>query len=248
MSRDRLLRYRDVGLLFLGPLVLVRVAYVATNSIVASAAPSTRILVSSVLFLSQVLFFLRVLGLGWQSGFRKGPSRQPILAVAALILLCALWRLRAPGLGFITLISVIVPATCEELVFRNLLPNTLAKRIYRQSNSRLATISAIGLAQLSFAACHFVIGPARPLAPSSLEFVRLFAAGLIYTELVLILGVGITALIHAAANLLPYLPGEVTHSPPMFLVLLATSLGVVLLLSRRGVRLNDVLPESRVVA
>lgn len=229
-SYDKLSRYRRIGLIVIGPLVLVEMTYLVVSRI--PGGPSTKILVSSVLFLMGTLFFLSLFGLSLRGIVQRSLLRIAIFASVTFALVFVLGRSGATRLDPLFTISVIIAAICEELVFRSLLPRALIKRMGVQSKTGWGAAGAIGLAQLSFAACHFVAGPVWPLSFTSFEFFRLFTAGLVYTELVAVSGIGMTALIHALVNLLPYITSEPAQPPSVVLVLFMTGLALVLLLSR----------------
>ena len=92
-------------------------------------------------------------------------------------------------------------ASVEEIVFRVFLPSQLAQRLLHYDFSkRDALIAGCVVSQCAFALCHFAVEHGYFTEIPVREFGRLFAAGLLYAEIVALMGVGTASAIHACMN------------------------------------------------
>lgn len=154
-------------------------------------------------------------------------ARRTIVPAGILIGLLAGVLVTRPGHVSLTLgLGIVIAATCEEVIFRALLPNAMASALRRsQLSPRAAWVIATIGAQAAFALSHFAVMPFEVS-----EFFRLFAAGLMFAELALLGGIPLAALAHGVFNTWAVADGGI---PPTLAVAVACMfLGVVLIGSR----------------
>lgn len=105
-------------------------------------------------------------------------------------------------------VAVFVAAAAEEIVFRVLLPCRLT-RLAGGTSSRdgAMLIAVVFVSQLLFALCHVIPGW-RPPSAALGEVLRLLEAGVLYTVVLLVLGLYASIAVHAALNFdLAYVAG-----------------------------------------
>lgn len=133
----------------------------------------------------------------------------------------------------ILVLALYVGAVAEELIFRVFLPNQLARRLRSaQFPVRLARCFAFILPQLAFASSHALLQDGFVFDMTGREFLRLFTAGLLYSEIVVIAGLGVACGIHAALNLHLHLLNSATHAVGAVSLPLLTLATLVLLVRR----------------
>ena len=162
---------------------------------VAAALPPAlgdgRVLAGAVLFWLLVAPILIA-----RESFRPVVLRQAGLQVAiAAVGFLGFALLTGRMLSPLALAAVLAPALCEEQVFRRALPD-------RFERLGVGTIPAVIVAQVLFAASHFVTRGEVSAATMVREGGRLFLFGLGYSLIVRRLGVGAGAAVHAGYNLL----------------------------------------------
>ena len=102
----------------------------------------------------------------------------------------------------ILVFALYVGAAAEELIFRLFLPNQLTRRLRSaQFPMVLARCFAFVLPQLAFASSHALLQEGSVFHITGREFLRLFTAGMLYSEIVVLAGLGVASGIHAALNL-----------------------------------------------
>ena len=126
-------------------------------------------------------------------------------------------------------------AGVEEVVFRVFLPYQLMRRLHLYDfNERDALIIACIASQCAFALCHFFVGHGLLFAIPLTEFARLFAAGLLYAEIVAVVGVGVAAAIHACTNVLLRTSAAAPIHVGLSIICVFALLGLVQLWFRAG--------------
>lgn len=123
------------------------------------------------------------------------PARVMILAflVAGIVVLLVPSELRPTAL-------VLLTAFVEEVVFRRELPAAMIRYVRGGAQSAWTILGAMVLAQVVFAACHFVVQGHQPPLGESLPFVRLFAAGMFLTVIVGTSGLPVAVALHFGVN------------------------------------------------
>jgi hypothetical protein len=117
---------------------------------------------------------------------------------------------------------------CEEFVYRLAIPIYLAERLRRSHmNTALAIASACLAAQVAFAMAHAATGPL-----AAADAVRLFAAGLLLSELVWSLGFWFAAALHGSFNYMLISGRAATQSPSNHLLIAVSIVGLSLLWMR----------------
>lgn len=170
----------------------------------------------------------RSLGNVWHSRFLL---RSLALGLAAFIA-CALTLLGAAKLSdWRTASTVFVAASVEELIFRVFLPAQLAflLLLVGLSSRTKAFMAQVG-AQLTFAACHVLLGGVALEAADLREAARVFSGGILYANVVAQAGLWLAITVHATLNLsllyaLPLGQGTVSFAA----IMVATTAGLILL-------------------
>ncbi|MEX2179499.1 MAG: CPBP family glutamic-type intramembrane protease [Gemmatimonadaceae bacterium] len=149
------------------------------------------------------------------------------IAVAAVAFGAVVWiATHRPGL--LASSAIFVPAACEELVFRLMLPWFISEGMRRAGMTAThSVVTGCLTAQVTFALSHAVNAP---LAHD--ELVRLCAAGLLFAELVRLFGLWFAAAVHASMNYLLITQSAASHQPGSLFLLLACVVGLALLLTR----------------
>lgn len=109
-----------------------------------------------------------------------------------------LWPVGPPLL----IAAILVPAFVEELVFRRALPHRFMRLLSRRSlQPRHAWLLGQFVAQILFAASHFMPSGSPSRTRGLSEALRLFAAGVLYANIAERRGLWLAGGIHAALNL-----------------------------------------------
>jgi len=148
-------------------------------------------------------------------------------AVAALWVVAFAW----PGAGRMLLL-LLLGAAVEEVVFRTALPNALRVSLVAEDESGRSDLAAIVIAQVLFAACHFVFRTAPAMFGPGLNAVRLLTAGILLSLIVRTAGLPLAIAVHFALNAAsrvawpsPFHPAQTST----VLVVAAASLGLLAL-------------------
>ena len=210
----------------------VSISHTVVASLIRPHKSTNALVISAVLFVSLALLATYV-----PPKIRSAQPRVGLLAIEMLwgalafsLMVAVAFRAHAVA-PYPTLFPIFVAAAAEELVFRLFLPTQLSHRLIHYGiNRRTAWLAAAVTSQAAFALCHFVQRPVFGLPLQ--EFYRLFVAGLLYSEIVALLGVGSASAIHATANF----SSETLSFPPPSLSLQAISFAAligIVYLSRR---------------
>jgi len=155
------------------------------------------------------------------------PAIEILWGFAAFVLLLWLVSAAPTSLSFTVILWLFAAAGVEELIFRAFLPQQLAQRLRHYAFSeRQALVIGCIVVQLSFALCHFSRGNWSFFELPMTEFARLFAAGLLYAEIIALVGFGTAVAIHACTNFLSHglMPSPIHVGLPLICVFAAIGL------------------------
>lgn len=228
------------------PVFSVIATYEVVARVLEIRRPGFGLFLSSVLFLGMVLALARVpprVALV-RTAF-KSIAVQIICGFAAFELLLWVTTVRPVWSLYDGAFLIFFAASVEEVVFRIFLPNQLTLRLHHYDFSkRNALIVGCIVSQCAFALCHFFVGHGVFFAIPLREFARLFAAGLLYAEIVALLGVGAAAAIHACTNVLLRSPTAAPIEVGLSIISVFAVLGLVQLWFR-AVRESGIVGAQR---
>ena len=123
-------------------------------------------------------------------------------------------------------------ALCEEFVYRLAIPIYLAERLRRsRMNRSLAIVVSCLAAQVAFAMAHAATGPL-----AAADAIRLFAAGVLLSELVWSPGFWFAAALHGSFNFVLISGRAATQAPSIHVLITVSIVGLALLWMRtRGI-------------
>jgi len=211
------------------PVVAIAASYRAVTSVLGIRRLGIELPISAVLF-AGIVFTVTFLPprLALTTAALKSTAIEIFWGFVAFELLILIVT-KANTLAVLVSVSFIyVAAGSEEIVFRVLLPNQLEQRlIYYNFTRRHAMIAACIVSQCVFALCHFAVDPRLFFGNRIIEFIRLFAAGLLYAEIVAVVGVGSAAVVHTLVNFLLRTTTPSPMHPGLPIVVAILAMGLV---------------------